>query len=1422
MIYLKEHVLYNLTKPQQSIWFSEQFSNIPANNIIGTMYFDKNVDIALLKNAVLLTVKNNEALRTKLVMNNEMSIPQQYFDDELNFDIPVIDLSSDSIDKFKQLQKDFSTEVFDLFDNYLFCFLIAILPNDEIALIGKFHHIIADAWSLGLIIDNIATNYTVLTQESIDYSLEPGNYTDFIKRESSYLASNSYIENQNFWIHKLEKLEPISLKSNLKKSYIAKRSVFSIDKNTSIKLVDFCKEQKISPYTLFLVAFKIYLYRFTAQSDFSLASPILNRTGKEKSTIGMFVNMISIPMHITPESSVLELINDLSKDVYSCLKSSKYPYMDLLENLKKFDSSSSYNIVFSFQNMRPKNTIKNLVNYRVEWNFSGYSYDQLSINVTDINNDGNYSLEYDYLVDLFNEDEINYMHSRIFTILQSIIQNPNVKISDISVLSKEEEQKILTFSAGEKLEYDKSETIVTLFEHAVENYPNQKALVHKDIALTYSDLSNMVNAIANFISSKDIYNSRIAVMCKKSIYMVAALLGVMKSGNCYIPIDPEYPNDRIEYIMENSDCKLLITTTELKDKFSNKPNIILDDLDFNTPICFANKSLPDMLAYMIYTSGTTGKPKGVKIKHKNIVNTLIWRKNYYQFSPKDAVIQIPSFSFDSSVEDIFTPLISGSTLVIPTSSKLDINSISEDIKKNKITHFLVVPSLYKVLLHEKADCLQYLTIITIAGESFPMALIREHFYKLPQVRIVNEYGPTENSVCSTYYEMKNTDNTIYIGRAIDNCYTYCLDANLNLLPLGSEGELYVSGPGVAEGYFKKEELTKERFMPNPFVPGLSMYKTGDIVKLHTNGLLEFIGRKDKQVKLHGFRIELKEIEEVLLENKEIKDATVTIKKVNENKDMLIAYITSNEDVNLEKIYAHLRDKLPYYMVPTIMKMDKFPLTPNGKIDFNKLPIPSIEKKVSASPKNELEAKFLKICQEVLHNDNFGVEDDFFIDGTADSLNILSISSKLFSQNINVDTQYFYKYPSIRQLCEFLSSKEYLNNTTKKEFVEPFKNDIPENLTKSMLNFTYKNVLLTGVTGFFGAHTLYQLLQHTECKVYCLVREKYNKTSLDRLIRKLNYYFGNDFYPKYQDRIIVISGELSYDKFGLSVKDYDKLQKTIDCIINTAAITKHYGSSNVFYKENIKTVQNLIAFCKNTNIVLNQISTTTVSGNFLVSNDLKCDFTENDFYIGQNYEDNMYVYSKFEAERLILEEEKNGLKANIFRLGNLMARYSDGQFQKNKFDNAYYCRLIALAKLGYIPNNLTEQMMEFTPIDDASLAVVRLLSIPNLSNKIFHVFTDKLIPIQLLLKIFSKMHISCEFIDYASFMHKLHEKENERALALIVSDIGKNNEINYESGITIKHEITNTYLEKIGFSWHTIDEDYLERFFEKVNFLKDIR
>ena len=820
---------------------------------------------------------------------------------------------------------------------------------------------------------------------------------------------------------------------------------------------------------------------------------------------------------------------------------------------------------------------------------------------------------------------------------------------------------------------------------------------------------------------------------------------------------------------------------------------------------------------MIYTSGTTGNPKGVMIKHENIVNTLIWRKETYKFNENDSVLQIPSFSFDSSVEDIFTPLICGAKLVIPAVSKMDVNVISEELEKNSITHFLVVPSLYKILLKEKLHSLKSLRIITIAGEGFSIALIKEHFEKLPNVRIINEYGPTENSVCSTFYEITANDEKVLIGKPINNCKCYCLDKNQRLLPIGSEGELYVSGPGVSSGYLNKPDITCERFIENPFGGKFKLYKTGDIVKFDFNGNLEFIERADNQVKLHGFRIELKEIENAILEHSFVDDVITVIQTLSNDKQIIVSYVIG-KNIDIDLLYTNLKEQLPYYMVPKIIVLDKFPLNANGKIDRAKLPVPTIEATKKTRAKTELEKTILHVCREVLENKKIGVLDDLFTVANADSLSILTISSKLFNMNIQIGIQDFYKFSTVRELALHAEQNKINDKTTKTDIIKP-SSTAASNYDFDNLCFTYNNVLLTGATGFLGVHILDNLLQNTNCNVYCLIREKYKQTPETRLKNLINFYFDNNYYDKYKDRIFIVSGELSKKQFGLDDTSYLSLQNKIDGIINCAANTKHYGNYNNFKRENIETVKNLIEFAQTYSITLNHMSTTNVCGNFLVNNDIEYNFTENDLYIGQNYEDNVYIHSKFEAEKLIIEAEKAGLNANIFRLGNLMGRYNDGMFQKNKFDNAYFTRLLALAKVGYLPDYLEQQNLEFSPIDNVSDAIIKLLCIPNLKNSIFHIFSDKLIDISVLLKVFEHFNINCKFTSYDEFLQHLNTPENEKILKYIITDINSKKGFDYTSGITVDSSITNEFLNKIGFEWSIIDEEYLIRFFKSTNFTK---
>lgn len=1412
--------VYKLTAPQMSIYMSEQFTETPINNIIGTMYFKKDIDIEMLKKSVNLLVKNNPAMRTNIVEKED--VPVQYFKNYEPFEIKVHDFSVQTMEDYKNFHKIFSQKNFNLTQNTLFEFVICILPNDEIALIGKFHHLITDAWSLGLIIDNIAINYTCLFN-NLEIPENSGSYLDFIQRETAYLESDIYTKNKNFWLNSLKDSEPISLKNVPTSSFEANRKSYELSNDETELINQFCRENSISAYVLFLAVLNIYLYRTTSYNNFTIQTPVLNRLGKEKNTIGMYINMISVQMKNNPDLIVADLLKTISSNSISYFKNSKYPYIHLLEDLRENDNANNYSVVYSFQNMRPNTNFPNLVEYRSEWDFVGYMQDEFVVNITDINNSGTYNISYDYLIELFTEQEIEYIHRRLTTILFEIINNKNKKISEIKILDKNEEKLLLEDFNNTDFKYDETKTIIDLFEKAVSNYPENIALIHKTKKYTYRELNNMANIIANEIENYGIKNSKVAILCKKSALMVASLLGIMKSGNCYIPIDAAYPKKRINYILEDSNCELIITNEKHANKYEFDNKIILENLDLSLTLNYENIATPDNLAYMIYTSGTTGKPKGVKIKHKNIVNTLIWRKDYYKFDEKTVVLQIPSFSFDSSVEDIFTPLISGSTLVVPSSNRMDINILGEEIVKYKVNHFLVVPSLYKILLHEKLELLSTLKFITIAGESFPMTLVKEHFEKLPKVKLINEYGPTENSVCSTYYELTKDDESILIGKPINNCKCYVLDNNLKLLPLGVKGELYVSGPGVSEGYWNKPDLTAERFLDNPYDPEYKMYKTGDVVCHSFNENLEYVGRDDGQVKLHGLRIELKEIEKTLLKMREVSDALVLVRENSSKKEILVAYITSYEkDLDLSVIYEYVRKRLPFYMIPVIVKLDSFPLTPNGKIDKTALPLPETQNKGNALPETELENDILTVAREILENPNLGTTDDFFIDGNADSLSILTINSRLFAKGIKIKTQNFYKYPNVKKLAEFLSSINASTDAKVNSFVIPKTTALPENISKQDLHFNYKNVLLTGTTGFLGIHILDYLLKYTNCMVYCIIREKYNQPPQKRLEKLLEFYFDQDYYQKYQNRIIVLNGELSEDFFALSPEEYSVLQKNVDCIINTAANTRHYGNYQTFKKENVNTVKNLIAFAKPINAVLNHMSTTNVCGNFLVENDINYNFTENDFYIGQNYEDNVYICSKFEAEKLILEEQSNGLKANIFRLGNLMARYSDGVFQKNKFDNAYYTRLLALGTIGVLPEDLKKQQLEFTPIDETAEAIVKLLTIPNLENSIFHIFSDKLISIDLLLKVFEKYGAKCNFTNYDKFLHDLHLQKNEKILQYIISDLNDSKKLNYESGIIVDSSITNQFLNFVSFNWSKIDEQYLTRFFDNVDFAKDIR
>lgn len=1422
---MQEKNFYHLTNPQKSIWVTEEYYKGSAiNNICGTALIKEKVNLRLLEKAIRTTLHNNDIFKIKFSMHDNEVI--QYVSDYVNSDIIYLRAKNDL-----ELQKTLDEIVaipFHLLDSAPYNFYIITFPNGNAAFCLNIHHILADSWTLGFLSRQVIKTYCAYLLIDIPYEYQTYSYVNFIKSEEKYKQSKRFLKDQLYWNKEFETIPDIpfipgSVKDSSQiENTSAQRSTFRLNSSLVTKIKSYCSTNNISMFNFFMAIYSIYIQNITNLNDFVIGTPILNRTNnKEKNTAGMFINMAPFRVNFSGITTFKDFIKYISSKSISMLKHQKYSYQSLIEDLRKVHGNIPplYNTVFSYQitNAQSKEIF---VKNETSWTFNKNSAENLTFQIYNLDNKDFLELCYDYKTSIYTSDDIQKINQRLISLINQVISTQNIDLKDLDILSSKEKKLILNKFNNTKSIYDKSTTLIDLFEKIAKRNPNNIAIIHNSTEYSYATINNMANIIADKIG--DIKGKKIAVLCEKSALTVASFLGIMKSGNCYIPIDMEYPKDRIKYILENSEASILISASEnnITKDFKNK--IILDKLDYSQKITYKNKAKPANYAYIIYTSGTTGNPKGVLIKHKNIINTLLWRKNLYRFNKNTTVFQIPSFSFDSSVEDIFTPLISGGKLILPSTQKIDINKMCEDIKKYNVNNFLVVPSLYKILLKEKHEYLKNMKIVTIAGEDFNNLLVKEHFEKLPNVRFINEYGPTENSVCSTYYELKSNDTDIYIGKPISNCKCYCLNDNLKPYPIGVPGELYVSGPGVSDGYLNKPEITEKRFLDNPFGGKYKLYKTGDLVEYTSEGNLRFIGRNDNQIKLHGFRIELKEIEQAILKNSDILDVLVTKKLDLNNKSILVAYIiTSKKNYDTDILRKNLQEVLPQYMVPQIVKIDKFLLTPNGKIDVKSLPLPKVIYSNNMQPTSTLEKKMLNIFKDILNNSKLEVSDNFFDIGGADSLDILSANSRFFTQGIILNTQDFYKYPSVRELASYyLSQKEDISDV-EEEIIKPIKTIFPNNINAKDLHFSYQNILLTGSTGFLGVHILDYIIKHTKSNIYCIVRRTRNTASEKRLENILTYYFSKDYYKINKSRITVIEGDLSKNKFGLSEKNYAFLQNTIDCIINTASNTKHYGSLYTFKKANIDSVENLIKFAKPTKILLNHISTTTVSGNYLVKNDLSYKYTENDLYIGQDYKSNVYVYSKFEAERLILEEEKNGLIANIFRLGNLMARYSDGCFQKNKLDNAYYTRLIALTKFGFLPDNLKNEKLEFTPIDDASRAIIKLLEIPNLKNNIFHIFSNKLITIDVLLKVIRNYGYDCKFINYNKFIDKFYLQKNEKILKYIISDLNSTKKFDYSSNIIIDQTTTNEFLKLVSFEWSDIDENYLKRFFDRTNFKKDV-
>lgn len=788
-----ESNVYNLTNPQKSIWFTEQFyKGTPIENITGCVIVLEKLNLKALQKAINLFVKSNDSFRLKFTVKDDK--PLQYLSSFSEFEIENVMVNTD--EDIKDIENKMSNTPFEVLDNLLFSFKTFTFPDGHGGFVITAHHLISDAWTAGLVVNEIMDYYEKIINSQIIDNQNP-SYLDYITSEQEYLNSEKFNKDKEFWneifktVPEVATIPSINVEnSNSSLSCKAKRKQFVIPKETMNLINEFCKQNKASAFNFFMAVLAIYLSRVSSLDDFTIGTPILNRGNfKEKQTTGMYISTIPFRISINHKIPFAEFLSNISADFSKIFRHQKYPYQYLLEDLRKKDSSipNLYNILLSYQNVRSNKQTSD-INYESSWVGNNFISDDIDIHLYDMNDTGDINIAYDYLISKYSIDDICSIHARFLYIINQVLENNDITLNEIEIVTPDEKKKILYDFNNTSADYPRDKTITQLFEEQVEKTPDNIAVVFENQKLTYRELNERANSLANYLRSQKIgRNDIVGIMVNRSLEMIISILAVLKSGACYIPIDPEYPQDRIEYMLNNSNAKLLLTFKRLKNKvtFDNKLFVELDNELYNSnKDNLININEPDDLAYIIYTSGSTGKPKGVMLKHSNINNFIQGMCNVVDFNSEKTIVSVTTISFDIFVLESLLPLQRGLKIVVATENEQnDIRLFNALCLKNNVNIIQTTPSRFQVLISNlnELDYLEGITDILVGGESFPKMLLGK-LQQLTKSNIYNVYGPTETTVWSTVKNL--TDETsITIGKPISNTRCYILDNNKKLLPV---------------------------------------------------------------------------------------------------------------------------------------------------------------------------------------------------------------------------------------------------------------------------------------------------------------------------------------------------------------------------------------------------------------------------------------------------------------------------------------------------------------------------------------------------------------------------------------------------------------------------------------------------------------
>ena len=1301
---------------------------------------------------------------------------------------------------------------FKLFGNPLY--RISLIDVDAKYLFMDVHHIVADGESMAVIIDDINAAYSgeVLTAE---------RYTgfDIALDEQDLRQSDEYTKAKEYYSRLLEGLEPDHLPLPDRKEDISVCSrvnvISEIDHET---VLSFCSKNNISENILFNGAFGYLLSCYNDRED-ALYTTLYDGRNDSRliNTVDMLVKTLPVYVKTSNDMKIRDYLTSLKEQIMNSMNNVVFSFAEI---------SHEFGVVADIMFAWQKDIYESISKLGGGAELIPFKIDdaKFKLYLDGFVNEGKYYLGCEYQTGLYTEDFIKNMISNLEQTVKEFITKET--FDDIELLSPEKEAEIEQYN-NTSVPVENTD-IVTLFRRAAKEYSDHIAVVCGDDAFTYSQVDDMTDRIASFIMGKGLgAGDAVSVLIPRCAHMVTASLGVLKAGCAYQPLDPAYPEERLQYMVKDAGIRLIIAERSLISKISGYEGDVLY-LDEITGLPEADKTLPvpdpSDLFILLYTSGTTGVPKGVMLEHYNLVNFCKWYHRYTEMTPDSRASAYASYGFDCNMLDLYPALTIGATVyIIPEDMRLNLMEVQEYFEENAITHSFMTTQIGR----QFKEMYQGTTLkcLSAAGEKLAPTSPAEGY------RFINGYGPTECTIFATAKDVDRDYHRIPIGIPLDNYKAYIVSKNGKRLPVGIMGELCIAGLGVGRGYLNLPEKTAQVFTANPFSDEKGyerMYHTGDIVRLLPNGDIDFIGRNDGQVKIRGFRIELSEIEQVIRQCPGIKDVTVQAFDDANGGKYIAAYLVSDQKVDIDTVAEFVRKRKPAYMVPgAIMQIDKIPLNQNQKVNRRALPVIELRNEaVYVEPENDIERDICDLYAEILGLKRVGATDNFFeIGGTS------IIAAKIITHAMSKGYQIVYKdifdNPTPRELALVIAG----GNDTDSDGVSEKQNQVDDYDYSAIDNFIsvntmenvddisfgeLGNIILTGATGFLGMHVLRAFLESNDGIVYCLIRKGRYPTPERRLMSMLSYYFDDPMKQYFDNRIVCIEGDIT------SVEEISRL-KGVDAgvLINCAACVKHFVEDDLLDRVNYHGVKNLIDHCVENNIRLVQTSTYSVGGQMEVDesgNPRK--IYENRLYFGQSVE-NDYVRTKFLAERAVLEARiTRGLDACIVRLGNLMSRRSDGEFQINFLSNSFMRSLRAYKSLGQFPITAMDSIVEFSPIDTSAAAVLKYAA-ANSKFSIFHGYNNHVVTLADVITAMKNYGFDIDIVPEDEFRMTLAQYAASGAKSdAILSLVAYNNKSGSKSvqmlGADNRFSINALY--RGGFKWPIIDDDYLANAIEALDTL----